>query len=134
MSRSKTVIMFSAHWDGMLTTSLILCCLRYHWTMYTKPSWMWRSDQPPAVKMNVRNCSTLFRLCCLVTPCLSMSIQCHVWPYSFLCLQITRSDIRWHIKNAVNLVIADGHFIFIRSLSGYLWVNILTLSHFRATS
>ena len=133
MSRSKTVIMFSAHWDGMLTTSLILCCRlplpqdHAHKTILDV-----ENDQPPAVRMNVRNCSTLFRLCCLVTPCLSMSIQCHVWPYSFLCLQITRSDIRWHIQNAVSLVIADGHFI--RSLSGYLWVNILTLSHLRSTS
>ena len=119
MSRSKTVIMLSAHWDGMLTTSLMFCCLPYHSTMHTKPSWMWRSDQPPAVRMNVRNFSTLFRLCCLVTLGLRMSIQYHVWPYSFLCLQITRSGIRCHMK-AVSLVITDGHFIFIRSL----WVSM----------
>ena len=39
-----------------------------------------------------------FNLCCLMTPGLSKDIQCHVWPYSFLCLQITRSDIRPHIN------------------------------------
>ena len=47
----------------------------------------------------------------------------------FLNLQIIRSDIRPHIKWAVSLVIAHGHF---KSSSGvlceYVWVNILTLS------
>ena len=43
-------------------------------------------------------------------------------------LPITRSDIRPHIKWAVSLVIAYGHF----NLSpGFVWVNILTLSPLR---
>ena len=43
----------------------------------------------------------------------------------FLNLQITRSDIRPHIKWGVNLVIAYGQF---NRLCAYVWVNILTLS------
>ena len=44
-------------------------------------------------------------------------------------LQITRSDIRPHIKwAAVSLVIVNGHLIFLRGLCGYVWVNILILS------
>ena len=39
--------------------------------------------------------------------------------------QITRSDIRPHIKWAVRLVIACGHLIFLRGLCGYVCVNIL---------
>ena len=48
-------------------------------------------------------------------------IRCHVWPDSFNCLQITRSDIRPHVKWAVSIVIADGHLVFLRSLCGYGW-------------
>ena len=47
-------------------------------------------------------------------PSLSKDIQCHGWPYSFndfICLQITTSDIRPHIKWTVSLVITDGHLI-----------------------
>ena len=56
---------------------------------------------------------------------LSKDIQCHVWSYSFLCLQITKLDIRPHIKWAVNLVIAYDwlHLIFLRSLCRYVWVT-----------
>ena len=75
-------------------------------------------------------------LCRLMTPGHSKSIRCHtsIWPYSFLCLQITRSDIRSHLKGAVSLVIADGHLIFLRGLCGYVWFNILTLSPLRVMS
>ena len=51
-------------------------------------------------------------LYCLMTPGLGKDIQCHVWPYSFLCLRITRVDIRPQEKWAVSLVIADGNLIF----------------------
>ena len=44
----------------------------------------------------------------------------------FLCLQITRADIRPQVKRAVNLVIAYDHLIFLKSVRMYLWVNILT--------
>ena len=44
------------------------------------------------------------RLCCLMTPGLSMDIQCHVWLYSF------QSDIKSYVKWAASLVIAGGHF------------------------
>ena len=35
---------------------------------------------------------------CLMIPGLSKDIQCHVGPYSILCMQITRSDIRPQVK------------------------------------
>ena len=44
-------------------------------------------------------------------------------------VQITRSDIRPHIKWAVSLVILHMvTSIFLQGLCGYIWVNILTLS------
>ena len=44
-------------------------------------------------------------------------------------VQISRSDIRPHIKWAVSLVILHMvTSIFLRALCGYIWVNILTLS------
>ena len=44
-------------------------------------------------------------------------------------VQISRSDIRPHIKWAVSLVILHMvTSIFLRALCGYVWVNILTLS------
>ena len=44
-------------------------------------------------------------------------------------VQISRSDIRPHIKWAVNLVILHMvTSIFLWALCGYIWVNILTLS------
>ena len=57
-----------------------------------------------------------------MTPGFSKDIQCHVWPYFFwTCtkLQITRLDIRQHIKWAVSLVIAYCHFNFPQ---GFVWV------------
>ena len=69
-------------------------------------------------------------LCCLVTPGLSKGILCHVWPYFFYKqVQISRSDVRPHIKWAVSLVIL--HMVTsmsLQGLCGYIWVNILTLS------
>ena len=35
---------------------------------------------------------------CLTTPGLSKDIQCHVWQFSFLCLNITRLDIIAHVN------------------------------------
>ena len=43
-------------------------------------------------------------------------IWCHVWPYFFLRLQVTRSNTRLHVRWAVSLVIVDGCFIFFWSL------------------
>ena len=44
-------------------------------------------------------------------------------------VQISRSDIRPHIKWAVSLVILHMiTSIFLQALCGYIWVNILTLS------
>ena len=44
-------------------------------------------------------------------------------------VQISRSDIRPHIKWAVSLVILHMvTSIFLRALCGYIWVNILTFS------
>ena len=43
-------------------------------------------------------------------------------------VQISRSDIRPHIKWAVSLVILHMvTSIFLQGLCGYIWVNILTL-------
>ena len=64
-------------------------------------------------------------LCCLMTPGPCKNIWCHVWPYSFLCLQIIRSDIRPHAKWAVSLMIADDHLIFLRGFCVYVWVCML---------
>ena len=73
-----------------------------------------------------------FGLCCLMTPGLSKDIRCHVWPIDhtfYKQVQISRSDIRPHIKWAVSLVILHMiTSIFLRALCGYIWVNILTLS------
>ena len=50
-------------------------------------------------------------------------------------VQISRSDIRPHIKWAVSLVILHmATSIFLRGLCGYIWVNILTLSPQRGYS
>ena len=54
---------------------------------------------------------------CSMIPGSSKDIQCHVWPY-FLNLQITRLDIRPHIKLTVSLVIAYGHF---KLPQGFVW-------------
>ena len=70
-------------------------------------------------------------VCCLMTPGLSKDIPCHAWPYTFLRLQIIRLDIRKYVKQAVSLVIADGHLVFLRGLCGHVWVNILTLPPWR---
>ena len=63
----------------------------------------------------------------LKPPGLSKDIRCHVWSYSFLCLQIIRSDIKPHVfsmpanhqikhkaafKFDVSLVITHGQSIF----------------------
>ena len=48
--------------------------------------------------------------------------------------QISRSDIRPHIKWAFSLVILHMVIsIFLQGLCGYIWVNILTLSPQRGT-
>ena len=73
------------------------------------------------------NHNQVIGLCCLMTPGLSKDIQCHVWSYFYKQVQISRSDIRPHIKWAVSLVILHMiTSIFLRALCGYIWVNILT--------
>ena len=61
---------------------------------------------------------------------LSKDIQYHVRPYFFYALQLTtgRSDIRPQAKWAVSLVSAEGQFIILRGLCGYVWLNILTIA------
>ena len=39
-----------------------------------------------------------------------------------------QTNIRSHVKSAVNLVNADSHLIFLRALCGYAWVHILTIT------
>ena len=65
---------------------------------------------------------TKFNLCCLMTPGLSKDLQCHVRPYSLLCLQITSADVRPQVKWASNLVIANGLF---NLPLGYVWVYVV---------
>ena len=67
---------------------------------------------------------------CLVTSGHSKENRCHVGPYSFLSLQITRADIRPQVKWAVSLALAVGPTVLPQ---GFLWVSyvqftILTLS------
>ena len=54
-----------------------------------------------------------------------------MFDHTLLNLRITRSDIRPHIKWAVNHVITHGHFNLLQGLCGYVFVNILTLSTLR---
>ena len=63
-----------------------------------------------------------------MTPGLSKDIDV-MYDHTFLNLQITRSDIRLHIKWAVSLVIAYGHF---NLPQGFVWVCMVlhTCTHF----
>ena len=64
--------------------------------------------------------------CLMTSSQLGHLVSCK--PYLFPCLKITKSDIRLHTKWAVNMVIAEGHFlIFLGGLCGY--VQIIT-AHF----
>ena len=56
----------------------------------------------------------------------TFSVMCnHTLPIGILNLQITKSDIRPHIKWSVSLVTAHGHF---NLPQGFVWGNILTSS------
>ena len=68
---------------------------------------------------------------CLMTPGLSKDIGV-MYNHTFLNLQITRSDIRPHIKWSVWWLHMIS-LIFLRGLCGYIWVTILTLSHTHPT-
>ena len=84
----------------------------YIWSCHFSLSWVW---------VRLLHCSLI--------PCLNKDILCHVWPYSFLCLQITRSDIGPHIKWDVSRVIADDHLVLLRGLCGYVLITCMgTLS------
>ena len=69
---------------------------------------------------------TVQGLCCLMTPGLIKDIQCHVWLYLFLHLQITSLDIRPHIKclNGFNLVLSVKK---IGLLCKFMWVFMVDL-------
>ena len=70
-----------------------------------------------------------FGLCCLMTPGLSKDIGVMYDHTFYKQVQISRSDIRPHIKWAVSLVILHMiTSIFLQALFGYIWVNILTFS------
>ena len=87
-------------------------------------------NRPAVISLHVRPASLfvcLFVLCCLVTPGLSKDILCHVGPYFFYKqVQISRSDIRPHIKWAVSLVIL--HMVTSMSLQGCVGIYGLTYS------
>ena len=60
-----------------------------------------------------------------MTPGLSEDIQCHVWPYSFLGLQITKVDISPQIKNGLSTWWPQmATVIFLTGLCGCVWVNM----------
>ena len=51
-----------------------------------------------------------------------------VWQYSFPCLQITKSDLKPHVKWAVSLVIANDHLnLCIPAMTMYLLTSIAVL-------
>ena len=100
--------------------------------------WVWYCLKTPGPHPELSGCITTLTDCntgsckllcsnghldrsrCLVPgPGPSKNIWCHVLPYSFLCMQITRSDIMPHVKWAVSLVITDGYLIF---PMGLVWV------------
>ena len=64
--------------------------------------WTWGTeaalDVPMICKQNNTAGMIVWVWCCFMTPYLSKVIQCRVWPSSFPCLHITRSDIRPHTK------------------------------------
>ena len=63
--------------------------------------------------------------CCLMTPGLRKDIRCHCMTILFfLNLEITRSDIRPHIKWAVSLVITYGHF---NLPQGFVWALLMII-------
>ena len=67
----------------------------------------------------------LFILFFLVTSDLSKGIRCHAWPYSFLCLQITRSDV----GSNVGYQPGDCRWIF-NLPQGFVWVCMGWHTHF----
>ena len=58
--------------------------------------------------LSPHHCDQVYGLCCLMT-LVSVRTFGVIYRHTFFNLQITRSDIR-HIKWAVSLVIAYGHF------------------------
>ena len=102
-----------------------------HWTVFLKCIMQWLDYYKHLVTVDTVCLRVGLALCCLLTPGLSQDIWCHIWPYSLLYLQITRSDIRSCIKWAVSLMIANDQVIFLGKGRGGVWVcmiNILTLS------
>ena len=63
-----------------------------------------------------------------MTAGLSKDSQCHVWPYSFLCFQITH--IRHKATRSMDCQSGDCRWPanLSQGLCEYVWVNILTLS------
>ncbi len=58
------------------------------------------------------------------------SVSCMIMLFPFHAK--TRSDLRPQVKQAVSLVVADGHLIFLMCLREYLWINIFNLLPSRA--
>ena len=69
---------------------------------------------PQAKNMYIGRVWVLFTL---ITPGLSKDIQCHVWPYTFLCLQKSPCQTSGHTSHGLSaFVIADDQLIFLRGL------------------
>ena len=63
-------------------------------------SWEWEIKDPY---------ETGWVLHCLMTFDLNKDIRCHIWPYSILCLQITKLEVRPWVKWAICLVITEWY-------------------------
>ena len=68
---------------------------------------------------------------CWIIYGLSKDIQCHI--LAILFSMIPNHHIRLHAtcKWAVDLVIADGHLLFLQGFCGYVWINTHILSPYR---
>ena len=62
-------------------------------------------------------------LCCLMAHGFSKDIRCPIELHSFVCLQVTRTDIRPQVKYDVSLVIADSRLVFSRGLCEYVGID-----------
>ena len=71
----------------------------HQWNIYIDGLWLLYSEQKVKIMKNRIQ---------------SLNYSSYVWPYYFLCLQITRSEIRPHVyKWTVGMVAADGYLVFL---------------------
>ena len=118
------------HWtaETLMSLSYVPCKLFWIWILYIIASFFqlcWNTLPCKEVNYGVDTFVLVMALG------FSKDIRCHVWPYAFLCLQITSKEIGPQTWWAVSLVLAGCHFNLPQSFVWVLWVNILTLSPLR---